>query len=185
MSSYTISNLVYSPHLGTGANEFLVEDFVRIAPTKKLISDLPLPLKNLKISPFIVRKMMAENYVDIILDFPVRSDDVYVCSLPKCGSSWTETIVWLLKHGLNYENVHLNKRQKSICAFESAVSLKAIVNELLANDSSKSLTENAALKMAWPIHFDNLVSPRIIKTHLPVFSLPKGIWLPEAAGAKV
>lgn len=183
--SYTISNLEYSSHLGNGANEFLVENFVRITPSEKLISDLPLPLQNVKISPFIVRKMMAENFVDIILDFPIRSDDVYVCSLPKCGSSWTETIVWLLKHGLNYDNVHLSNRQKSICAFESAFSLKAIANKLLANDSLKLLTENEALKMAWPMHFDKLVSPRIIKTHLPVFSLPKDIWLTGAAGAKV
>lgn len=183
--SYKISRLEYSSLFSNGANNFLMENFVRVAPSEKLISGLPSPLKNFKKSPFIVRKMLAENFIDSIIDFPIRSDDVYVCSLPKCGSSWTETIAFLLKHGLNYANVNLSNRQKSISAFENTATLKAMANELMANDLSKSLTENEALKMAWTKHFDSLESPRIIKTHLPVFSLPKDIWLPDVNGAKV
>lgn len=181
--SYKISRLERSLLFSNGANEFLIDNFVRIAPSEKLISELPPSLEHLKKSPFIVRKVLAENFIDLVLDFPVRSDDVYVCSLPKCGSSWTETIAYLLKHGLNYENVNLSNRQKSISAFENSATLKTMANELLANDVSKSLTENAALKMAWAEHFGNLESPRIIKTHLPVFSLPKDVW--SGNGAKV
>lgn len=98
--SYKISRLEYSSRFSSGANEFLMENFVRVIPSEKLISKLPPVLEKLKKSPFIMRKLLAENFIDSIMDFTIRSDDVYVCSLPKCGSSWTETIVWLLKHGL-------------------------------------------------------------------------------------
>lgn len=61
-----------------------------------------------------------------------------------------------------------------------------MANKLLANDVSKSLTESTALQMAWTEHFDNLESPRIIKTHLPVFAFPRDVWLPQVNGeAKV
>lgn len=183
--SYKIARLEYSPRFSKGANEFLMGNFVRVIPTEKLKSELPPALDNLKKSPFVIRKLLAENYIDSILDFPVRSDDVYVCSLPKCGSSWTETIVWLLKHGLNYENVNLSNRQKSISAFENTATLRAMANQILHDDISKLLIEATALKMAWTDHFDNLESPRIIKTHLPVFAFPKDVWLPKANGAKV
>lgn len=184
--SYKISHLEYSSHLSKGANDFLMKNFVQVHPSEKLIPELPPALNNLKKSPFVVRKFLAEHFIDAILEFPIRSDDVYVCSLPKCGSSWTETIVWLLKHGLNYENVNLSNRQKSISAFENTATLRAMADDIRAHDISKLLTENVALKMAWTEHFDNLESPRIIKTHLPVFAFPKDIWLPEAnGGAKV
>lgn len=39
--------------------------------------------------------------------------------------------------------------------------------------------------MAWSVHFNNLESPRVIKTHVPMFSLPTNIWLPDGTGPKV
>lgn len=184
MSSYSISNLEYSPFLTGNANDFL-KNFVWVSPSKEMLSKLPLPLKPLETSPFSVRNIFAENFIDFIPDFPVRSDDVFVCSLPKCGSTWVETIVWLLKQGLNYENVDLNKRQRSLSAFESPNTLKKIAKDLFEKDASKSLTESAALKMAWSMHFENLESPRVIKNHLPMFSLPINVWASELTGPKV
>lgn len=174
--SYKISHLEYSSSFSRGANDFLIRNFVRVHPSEKLISELPPTLENLKKSPFIVRKLLAENFIDLIIDFPIRSDDVYVCSLPKCGSSWTETIVWLLKHGLNYESNKIEQRQKSVSGYETPATFKAIANELLANDQTKTLTESDALKTAFSMHFEQLESPRIIKTHVPIYALPKAIW---------
>lgn len=183
--SYTISNLECSPNLSKNANEFLVQNFVRVSLSEERLSKLPLPLQHLPASPFIVRNKFAENFIDLILDFPVRSDDVYVCSIPKCGSTWVETIVWLLKHGLNYEKVHLSERQKSLSTFESPLTLKSIAKDLFANDATTSMNGNGALKLACSVHFNNLKSPRVIKTHVPMSSLPTDIWLPDGTGPKV
>lgn len=178
---YTIENFEYSSCLSKNANEFLMQNFVRAIPNENFISTLPLQLKNVQVSSFILRKIIAENFIDSILNFDIRCDDVFVCSLPKCGSSWTETIVWLLKHGFN-EATQMEKRPKVVGEFENSPVFKAISNELLGNDHSKTLTESAALKMAWSMHFNELESPRIIKTHLPIFALPQAIW---SMGTKV
>lgn len=170
--SHSLSNLEHSPNLSKEANEFLMNSFVRVVPSEQFKSQLPPQLKSVDIVPFITRKNLAENFIDLIQDMELRDDDVFVCSLPKCGSSWTETIVFLLKNGLNYE---LN-RQKSVSVFESPVAFKTIANELLANDQSQSLTEKEALQKAFSIHFDRLQSPRIIKTHVQIYALPKAIW---------
>lgn len=170
--SHSLSNLEYSSQLSKEANEFLMEIFVRVIPSAKFKSQLPSQLKNLEIVPFITRKNLANQFIDLIQDMDLRDDDTFVVSLPKCGSSWTETIVFLLKNGLNYE---LN-RQKSVSVFESPVAFKTIANELIANDQTKTLTESDALKKAFAIHYDQLVSPRIIKTHVQIYALPKAIW---------
>lgn len=172
--SHSISNLKYSLHLSKEANEFLMENFVRVIPSEEFKSQLPLPLKNVQVKSFIPRKILAENFIDLIQEMDIRNDDVFVCSLPKSGSSWTETIVWFLKQGSNFESNQSNKRQKSVSGFEIPATFKANANELQAND--QSLTESEALKMAWSMHFEQLESPRIIKTHVPVYALPKAIW---------
>lgn len=170
--SHSLSNLEYSSHFSKEANEFLTNTFVRVVPSEKFKSQLPPQLKNTDITSFITRKNLADHFIDLIQDMELRDDDVFVCSLPKCGSSFTESIVFLLKNGLNYEL----DRKKSVSVFESPVIFKTIANELLANDQSKTLTESDALKKAFAIHYDQLVSPRIIKTHIQIYALPKAIW---------
>lgn len=174
--SHSISKLEYSLHLSKEGNEFVMENFVRVIPSEKFKSELPPQLKDIDVTSYNPRKILAENFVDLIQDMEIRDDDVFVCSLPKCGSSWTETIVWLLKHGLNYESNKMEQRQKSVSGYETPATFKAIANELLANDQTKTLTEGEALKQAFSMHFDQLESPRIIKTHVPIYALPKAIW---------
>lgn len=113
--------------------------------------------------------------VDPVLNFDFRCDDAFVCSLPKCGSSWMETIVWLLKHGFN-ETRQMEKHPKVVGEFENFTIFKSLSDELLANDHSKAITGNEALQMAWSMHFNELKSPRIIKSRLPIFALPQTIW---------
>lgn len=173
--SYTIEHLEYSSYLSKEANELMVENFVRVIPNEQFISRLPVQLKNVQVSPFILRNVLAEHFLDLILHFDICCDDIFVCSLPKAGSSLTETIVYCLKNSLN-NTTQMENHPKMVGEFENFAIFKSVSDELLANDHSKALTKSAALKMAWSMHFNELTTPRIIKSHLPIFALPQAIW---------
>lgn len=38
-----------------------------------------------------------------IKNFEVRSDDVWIITFPRSGTTWTQEMVWLLKNDLNFE----------------------------------------------------------------------------------
>lgn len=136
-----------------------------------------------KKSFFIEVKDTCHPFIKEILDFDVRSDDVFVCSLLKSGSSWMQTIVWLLTHNLNYELNQKGNRAEQMGDFNyipNVVTCKIIVSELRASD--KSLSESDALKMAWNEMFRHFITPRVIKTHYPIYFLPTRFW---TTGSKI
>lgn len=164
------------PFLSKGANGLITDRMFWAKPTEKFISELPLPLRNLNIKPFVVHKVIGEHFMNSILNFDIRSDDVFVCSLPKCGSNWTETIVWLLTHNLDYKTIQTAEHSQLMADFENFQDFPLVADELLKNDRSKTLTESAAYEIAWNQYYNGLKSPRILKTHIPVYALPKDIW---------
>lgn len=42
-------------------------------------------------------------YAEQIRNFHVRDDDVWIISYPKCGTTWTQEMVWLIGNQLDYE----------------------------------------------------------------------------------
>lgn len=56
-------------------------------------------------------------YAERIRNFKVRDDDVWIVSYPKCGTTWTQEMVWLLGNRLDYETgskVDLSERSPMI-----------------------------------------------------------------------
>ncbi len=54
-----------------------------------------------------------KNFADTIYEFKARSDDVFVCTHPRSGTTWTQEMVWLICNDLDYETARaevLNKR---------------------------------------------------------------------------
>lgn len=50
--------------------------------------------------------VMIEKYIQFaerIKNLTVYEDDVWVVSFPKCGTTWTQEMVWLLNNDLDYE----------------------------------------------------------------------------------
>lgn len=70
-------------------------------------TNFPGYYKYLEISDGVNRSVLTEKYVEQyqkrIEDFEVFEDDVWVITFPKCGTTWTQEIVWLLNNDLNYE----------------------------------------------------------------------------------
>lgn len=179
---FYISKIEDLSFLSEEMRKFFVKRCCHILPSEKLISELALPnnFKNqLRIKPFVGLSDVHEPCLEAVLDMDINSSDVFVCSLPKCGSNWLQTIVWLLTHDLNYETCRTVSAPELMGYLDGTSTAKAAeenARKILADDDSKSLNESAALKKGWNKFFECLGSPRILKTHLPVYFLPKAVW---------
>lgn len=96
------------------------------------------------------------------LNFHIRSDDIWVVSFPKSGTTWTMNIVWQLKNGLNF-TVH--DIPSTFKFFEESILRKQ--TGFSSDDKSIEFELNK---------FSNEASPRLLKSHLPAHLLPKDIW---------
>lgn len=58
----------------------------------------------LQIGPekFIMSKFYAEN-ADKVYNFEARTEDVYISTFPRSGTTWVSEMMWLLFNDLNYE----------------------------------------------------------------------------------
>ncbi|XP_030558182.1 sulfotransferase 1 family member D1 isoform X2 [Drosophila novamexicana] len=95
--------------------------------------------------------------LDRVHDFEVREDDVWIVTLPKCGTTWMQELTWLV----------LNR-----CDFETAKSVDLTIrspflefNGVVPNVPHDTIEAANALS-----------SPRLIKSHLPAWLLPRQIW---------
>nr|QVK45628.1 sulfotransferase [Brachionus paranguensis] len=79
--------------------------------------------------------------------FKLRDDDILISSFPKSGTTWTNELVWLIIHNLDYESSQKNVDKKFIW-LDPGIPTKII---------------------------DDANSPRLFKNHLPLQFLPNDI----------
>lgn len=89
-------------------------------------------------------------------NFLVRSDDVWIISYPKTGTTWTIEMVWLLLNNFDFE------KSKEINNFEKAPFLELHTLHKIFADPIEKL--------------NSATSQRLIKSHLPMCLLPDQIW---------
>lgn len=166
--SFDIVKLENSPFLSKEGNELLTKYYSMVVPNDKFILESNVP-KNLEITPYIGATTVSTD-LDAILNFDVRADDIFVCSLMKCGSSWVHNIVWLLTNGLDFETNRNVEWKKLMGNFEDFTKLR----------STKETCSERTLKDDWKENFGNMKSPRVLKAHSPVYFLPMGIWSKQA-----
>jgi hypothetical protein len=80
---------------------YFVEDLVKIS-----LRDDP--------SKFcIMPRQYAERDLERIKNMEIFEDDIWVVTFPKCGTTWTQEMIWMINSNLDYEKsslVSLNKR---------------------------------------------------------------------------
>ncbi|KAG8283881.1 hypothetical protein J6590_007900 [Homalodisca vitripennis] len=120
-----------------------------------------MPAGEVRIQPSgtVITKAYAECAQEI-LDLEVRHDDIWVISFPKCGTTWTQEMVWLLKNDLDFE------KAKSLYLY---LRFPFLEFKPLWGENSADIPDLIDQVNKSP-------SPRFIKTHLPVQLLPKQIW---------
>lgn len=145
----------------TGASEFID---VSIDQATKYQLNLPAEYKYHSV--FLPRKY--QQWADRLLNFEVRESDIWIVGFPKTGTTWIHNIVWQLKNNFNFD-----ARPKS--AFDEFYEGSILFDETAVNENEKLLN----LIDEWHNRFEQyekLISPRIFKSHLPAFLLPKNIW---------
>ena len=109
------------------------------------------------------------SYEKPIKDFEVRDDDIYVVTFPKCGTTWTQEMVWNICNGCDLEkakSVPLDKRMPFIEI--SGLSKSAMSEEAKLSRPDAGDSVNNANNM--PRH-----EPRLLKTHLSYDMLPRQV----------
>uniref|UniRef100_A0A6P4EPU4 Estrogen sulfotransferase-like n=1 Tax=Drosophila rhopaloa TaxID=1041015 RepID=A0A6P4EPU4_DRORH len=99
----------------------------------------------------------SDDFLNLVHDMKLRDDDVWIVTLPKCGTTWMQELLWLLLNNLDFDEA-LAKDQEIRSPF---LEFDILVNE----DLERSLRPVEELK-----------SPRLIKSHLSLALLPSQLW---------
>ncbi|KAL9913361.1 luciferin sulfotransferase [Glossina fuscipes] len=97
------------------------------------------------------------DFLCLVHNMFVKNDDVWLVTLPKCGTTWMQELLWLVINNFDFnaaKSEHLEIRTPFL-------EFEYIVNEDL----------KTALR---PVEM--LTSPRLIKSHLPLPLLPAQLW---------
>ena len=119
---------------------------------------------------FVMPRHFALDLEHRIREFGLREDDIWIVTYPKCGTHWTQELVWMLLHDVDIEAGKVPLSIRSPMVEGKAVINKEIVNipTDVDNDQAKVFDD--------PIEFlDNMKGRRVIKTHLPLEFLPPKI----------
>lgn len=101
-----------------------------------------------------------------IHNFSVRPDDIWIVSFPKVGSTWVHNIVWLLKNNLDFS-------APAVKPSDNFFEFATLFEEANGNVEFQKFIE----KLDGLIdEYEKLPSPRIFKSHLHAYLLPKGLW---------
>ncbi|XP_061397486.1 sulfotransferase 1E1-like [Musca vetustissima] len=99
----------------------------------------------------------CEKFIEKIHDVEVYDDDVWIVTLPKCGTTWMQELLWLVINDYDFETAKNENLE--------------IRSPFMEFDYMVSLNLDTALKRV-----EDLQRPRLVKSHLALPLLPAQIW---------
>ncbi|XP_014205449.1 sulfotransferase 1C4-like [Copidosoma floridanum] len=125
-----------------------------------------IPIKFVNYKGLWVPDTYAE-IADAIENFEVRDDDVWVCTFPKTGTTWTQEMVWGISNDINSEAAKVNLGQRfPFIEFTGTT----VTGWISLRKSKEELPDRITKSVEFA---SNLPSPRFLKTHLPFHLLPR------------
>ncbi|XP_043276423.1 luciferin sulfotransferase-like [Venturia canescens] len=110
-----------------------------------------------------------KKFANSIENFEVRDDDVWVCSFPKSGTTWTQEMVWCIANNLDFEAAKVVLSERFPFFEHSALFDYTTILSRMDGFQFPELVEQSVS------YVDKLPSPRFIKSHLPFDLLPRQI----------
>ncbi|XP_050537286.1 luciferin sulfotransferase-like [Daktulosphaira vitifoliae] len=114
----------------------------------------------------VVLPVYFQKFGQRILDMDIRDDDIWVCSFPKTGTTWTQEMVWCIANDLDFEGAKQFLPERF-----------PFLDHTPLFDYEKVLPEKPDLKLPLYVsdsieYINRMKSPRFIKSHLPYKLLP-------------
>jgi len=128
------------------------------------VTDTSVYHSMIKSSPMnLMMPAKFEHMGEKIWNFTPRKDDIWIVTYPKCGTTLTQELTWQIVNGVQLDSEESKKPLFVRSPFIEAGCLR------VKGDEVKDRPD--------PIDYaaDQLKSPRIIKTHLPISMLPPKI----------
>jgi len=88
---------------------------------------------------FVLTQKYADR-VDVYRNVPLRADDVWIVTFPKCGTTWVQEMVWMITHNFDTEACKQPLAQRS--AF-----LEYQLLQILPHSHNKSKLTNLIISM--------------------------------------
>jgi hypothetical protein len=105
----------------------------------------------------IMPRKFVETALERIKNMEIYEDDLWIVSYAKCGTTWTQEMLWMINNNLDYEGSKAEDLFLRYPFLEWAAIIKNFETDYV---------EMCA----------NLPRPRHIKSHLPLFLLPEKLW---------
>nr|XP_031843272.1 sulfotransferase 4A1-like [Nomia melanderi] len=108
-----------------------------------------------------------EEFAKAIEDFEVKDDDVWVCSFPKTGTTWTQEMIWCIANNLDFEAARVLLPERF-----------PFLEHSILFDYTTIIPRHPEIKLHELVsdsvnYVKTRSSPRFIKTHLPFRLLPR------------
>ncbi|XP_055917405.1 amine sulfotransferase isoform X2 [Eupeodes corollae] len=103
---------------------------------------------------------LAESFtpiLDRVHNFEVRESDVWILTSTKCGTTWAQEMTWLILNDFDFEKA----KEVDLTLRSPFLEFNGVVPNV----------EHDTMK-----HAEEMDSPRLIKSHLPIPLLPKQLW---------
>ena len=106
------------------------------------------------------------------MNMEVFEEDIWISSFPKCGTTWTQEMVWNIVNDLDFEKAKSEKLDERIPFFE----MTAITEDRhFDNFTAEERSVNATLVASVDLCKGLTTRPRIFKTHLDFKMLPRQV----------
>ncbi|XP_037092688.1 sulfotransferase 1A1-like [Pollicipes pollicipes] len=108
----------------------------------------------------------ARPFLEQYYNTPVGPDDVWIVTLPKCGTTWTQEMVWLIKNDCDYESAKCLLCPDRYHFLEIPALMATHVREEIRNG------DNPVSKRLMFSPIQERPKPWFVKTHLPLHLCP-------------
>jgi len=130
------------------------------ATVKHCFGDVSSARELVRSKPELMRANASfKNHCEKVRNIKVRPDDVWVVTHPKCGTTWTQEMTWMIMNGVKLEETKKDLFERS-----------PFIDMPMIRNYSKSEVDKFFDK-----ELEALPSPRLIKTHYPFELLPPNL----------